>query len=80
MSRFAVLLQVTPDGYAWMTERLLRHAGGRLVLALEGGYNTRWAGVFGCVLTRVQRKGTEVDGQAGAGADGRVQHEVGLRV
>lgn len=33
--------KVTPDGYAWMTERLLRHAGGRLVLALEGGYNTR---------------------------------------
>ena len=24
-----------------MTERLLRHAGGKVVLALEGGYNVR---------------------------------------
>ncbi|KAG2429511.1 hypothetical protein HXX76_010746 [Chlamydomonas incerta] len=29
-----------PEGYAWMTERLLQFAGGRVVLALEGGYNT----------------------------------------
>ncbi|KAG2501388.1 hypothetical protein HYH03_001176 [Edaphochlamys debaryana] len=33
--------KLSPEGYAWMTERLLRFAGGRLVLALEGGYNTR---------------------------------------
>ncbi|KAG2432251.1 hypothetical protein HXX76_009169 [Chlamydomonas incerta] len=31
---------LTPGGYGWMTERLLRFAGGRVVLALEGGYNT----------------------------------------
>ncbi|GFR45035.1 hypothetical protein Agub_g6402 [Astrephomene gubernaculifera] len=33
--------KLSPEGYAWMTERLMRFAGGRLVLALEGGYNTR---------------------------------------
>jgi acetoin utilization deacetylase AcuC-like enzyme len=31
---------VTPEGYAEMTERLLRLAGGRVVAVLEGGYNT----------------------------------------
>ncbi|PNW76745.1 hypothetical protein CHLRE_11g469600v5 [Chlamydomonas reinhardtii] len=31
---------LTPGGYGWMTERLLRFAGGKVVLALEGGYNT----------------------------------------
>ncbi|KAG2446981.1 hypothetical protein HYH02_008135 [Chlamydomonas schloesseri] len=33
--------KVSPEGYAWMTERLLRFAGGKLILALEGGYNNR---------------------------------------
>jgi acetoin utilization deacetylase AcuC-like enzyme len=33
--------QVSPEGYGWMTERLLRFAGGKVVLALEGGYNNR---------------------------------------
>ncbi len=32
-------MRVTPAGYAWMTSRLSRLAGGRVVLALEGGYN-----------------------------------------
>ncbi len=32
-------MRVSPDGYAAMTERLSTLAGGRLVLALEGGYN-----------------------------------------
>jgi histone deacetylase 6 len=32
-------MRVTPSGYAWMTSRLSRMAGGRVVLALEGGYN-----------------------------------------
>jgi len=32
---------VTPAGYAHMTSKLLQLAGGRLVLALEGGYNVR---------------------------------------
>ncbi|PNW76665.1 hypothetical protein CHLRE_11g467785v5 [Chlamydomonas reinhardtii] len=29
-----------PEGYGWMTERLLQFGGGKVVLALEGGYNT----------------------------------------
>ncbi|GLC51841.1 hypothetical protein PLESTB_000554400 [Pleodorina starrii] len=33
--------KLSPEGYGWMTERLLRFAGGKLVLALEGGYNNR---------------------------------------
>jgi acetoin utilization deacetylase AcuC-like enzyme len=32
-------MRVSPAGYAAMTERLAALAGGRLVLALEGGYN-----------------------------------------
>jgi acetoin utilization deacetylase AcuC-like enzyme len=31
-------MQVTPEGFAAMTERLTRFAGGKVVLALEGGY------------------------------------------
>jgi len=30
------------QGYASMTKRLTAYAGGKVVLALEGGYNTRW--------------------------------------
>jgi acetoin utilization deacetylase AcuC-like enzyme len=30
---------LTPAGYAWMTQRLLTLAGGRVVVTLEGGYN-----------------------------------------
>ncbi|KAG2432239.1 hypothetical protein HXX76_009158 [Chlamydomonas incerta] len=33
--------KVSPEGYGWMTERLLQFAGGKLILALEGGYNNR---------------------------------------
>jgi acetoin utilization deacetylase AcuC-like enzyme len=32
-------MRITPGGYAAMTSRLLDLAGGRVVLALEGGYN-----------------------------------------
>ena len=32
-------MRVTPAGFAAMTERLTRLAGGRVLLALEGGYN-----------------------------------------
>lgn len=32
-------MRVSPAGYAGMTKRLLTVAGGRVVLALEGGYN-----------------------------------------
>lgn len=32
---------MSPECYAHMTERLLRYAGGKVVLALEGGYNLR---------------------------------------
>lgn len=34
---------MTPDGYAHLTQRLMRLAGGRVVAVLEGGYETRWA-------------------------------------
>mgnify|MGYP001807161643 CR=1 FL=1 len=30
-----------------MTERLLQFAGGKVVLALEGGYNNRWGRGWG---------------------------------
>ena len=33
-------MELTPGGYAAMTRRLMSLAGGKLVLALEGGYNT----------------------------------------
>jgi acetoin utilization deacetylase AcuC-like enzyme len=32
-------MRLSPEGYAWMTSRLLRLAHGRVVLALEGGYD-----------------------------------------
>ena len=32
-------MRISPDGYAQLTQRLLGLAGGRVVLALEGGYN-----------------------------------------
>ncbi|HEY1249610.1 MAG TPA: histone deacetylase [Thermoanaerobaculia bacterium] len=32
-------MRISPDGYARLTQRLLGLAGGRVVLALEGGYN-----------------------------------------
>jgi hypothetical protein len=39
---FLTYVQLSPEGYAWMAQRLRRCvAGGRLVLALEGGYNAR---------------------------------------
>lgn len=38
-------MEVTPQGFAWMTQRIreiaIRHAGGRMVSSLEGGYNLR---------------------------------------
>ncbi|GIL42506.1 hypothetical protein Vafri_463 [Volvox africanus] len=48
--------KVSPEGYAWMTERLMRFARGRLVMALEGGYNNRvtsWCAAA-CVRTLLQ--------------------------
>lgn len=36
------------QGYASMTKRLMAYAGGKVVLALEGGYNTRCV----CLLVR----------------------------
>ena len=32
-------MQVTPEGYAFMTQQLMTLAGGKVVIALEGGYN-----------------------------------------
>jgi acetoin utilization deacetylase AcuC-like enzyme len=34
-------MQVSPAGFAAMTQRLQRHAGGKLVAVLEGGYVPR---------------------------------------
>lgn len=34
-------LKVSPEGFNWMTHRLLTLAGGKMVLALEGGYSLR---------------------------------------
>ncbi|KAG2497442.1 hypothetical protein HYH03_004597 [Edaphochlamys debaryana] len=48
---------LTPAGYAWMTERLLRFAGGRVVLALEGGYNTRVTADCAAACVRVLLEG-----------------------
>lgn len=35
------LIDLTPDGYAYMLRKLQGLAGGRIILALEGGYNTK---------------------------------------
>jgi acetoin utilization deacetylase AcuC-like enzyme len=44
-------MRVTPDGFAAMTARLRTLAGGRLLLALEGGYNLKAiaASAAGCL-------------------------------
>lgn len=38
-------MEVTPEGFAWMTREIKevaeRHAGGRIISSLEGGYNLR---------------------------------------
>jgi histone deacetylase 6 len=44
---------VSPDGYARMTRRLLDLAGGRVVLALEGGYNLDAIGRSAAACVRV---------------------------
>jgi histone deacetylase 6 len=46
-------MRLTPDGYAEMTSRLQSLAGGRLVLALEGGYNLDAIGRSAAACTRV---------------------------
>ena len=45
-------MRLTPAGYAQMTRRLQTLAGGRLVLALEGGYNLDAIGRSGAACTR----------------------------
>ncbi|KAG2446907.1 hypothetical protein HYH02_008063 [Chlamydomonas schloesseri] len=50
-----------PEGYAWMTERLLQFAGGKVVLALEGGYNTSMTAECASACVR-----TLLDGRAAA--------------
>ncbi|HTD53584.1 MAG TPA: histone deacetylase [Thermoanaerobaculia bacterium] len=46
-------MRLTPAGYAQMTRRLQTLAGGRLVLALEGGYNLDAIGRCAAACTRV---------------------------
>lgn len=45
--------KLTPQGYASMTKRLMAYAGGKIVLALEGGYNTRITADCAAACTRV---------------------------
>ena len=56
-------MRVSPEGYAALTRRLLEFAGGRVVLALEGGYNldaiARSASA--CVKTLLGAEETEPD-------------------
>ena len=46
-------MRITPGGYARLTERLLTLAGGRVVLALEGGYNLDAISRSGAACVRV---------------------------
>ncbi|PYQ35680.1 MAG: histone deacetylase, partial [Acidobacteria bacterium] len=43
---------LSPDGYAAMTERVASLAGGRVVLALEGGYNLEAVAAAAAACTR----------------------------
>jgi len=46
-------MRLSADGYAAMTERVLSLAGGRVVLALEGGYNLDAIAAAAAACTRV---------------------------
>ena len=46
-------MQLSADGYAAMTERLVKLAGGKVVLALEGGYNLDAIAAAAAAVTRV---------------------------
>ncbi len=46
-------MRLSADGYAAMTERLLEVAGGKVVLALEGGYNLEAIAAAAAAVTRV---------------------------
>src|SRR6266542_4811298 len=46
-------MRLTPDGYAAMTERIASLAQGRIVLALEGGYNSDAIAAAAGACTRV---------------------------
>jgi histone deacetylase 6 len=46
-------MRVSPDGFAAMTARLRALAGGRLLLALEGGYNLDAIAASGAACLRV---------------------------
>ena len=54
-------LSLTPEGYAYLTARLMTLAHGRCVLALEGGYNipaVKWC-LASCVATLLGAPGPE---------------------
>jgi histone deacetylase 6 len=46
-------MRLSADGYAAMTERLVKLAGGKVVLALEGGYNLDAIAAAAAAVTRV---------------------------
>ena len=64
---------LTPEGYAAMTSRLLALAGGRVVMALEGGYNLDAISSDACACLRVllgERPGPREFGRPNALAEG----------
>jgi acetoin utilization deacetylase AcuC-like enzyme len=46
-------MRLSADGYAALTERLVKLAGGKVVLALEGGYNLEAIAAAAAAVTRV---------------------------
>jgi acetoin utilization deacetylase AcuC-like enzyme len=46
-------MRLSADGYAALTERLVKLAGGKIVLALEGGYNLDAIAAAAAAVTRV---------------------------
>jgi len=51
-------MKVTAEGYGHMTRSLMRYAGGRVVAALEGGYNVRATAECAAETVRVMLEGT----------------------
>ena len=58
-------MRLSADGYAALTERLLALAGGKVVLALEGGYNLDAIAAAAASVTRVLLGEKPVEGDPG---------------
>jgi len=57
----------TPAGFAFMASRLCSLAGGKVVAALEGGYNTRVTAACAAAVVEVLLQGGAPGGDAGGG-------------